>query len=126
MIKSANHGTYNPNLDEDEPEMLYTGLHHAREPMSFMNLYYFIYWILENYNIDERATQILNTREMWFIPIINPDGYEYNRSIAPNGGVVYNEPLPSSPPPNLGDAAANCEGPNPSNSYQFYPDPDES
>ena len=24
------------------------------------------------------------------------------------------------------DAAANCEGPNPSNSYQFYPDPDES
>ena len=29
--------------------------------------------------------------------------------IAPNGGVVYNEPLPSSPPPNLGDAAANCD-----------------
>ena len=24
------------------------------------------------------------------------------------------------------DAAANCEGPNPSDSYQFYPDPDES
>ena len=78
---SANVGT-----DEDEAEVLYTGLHHAREPMSFMNLYYFIYWILENYNIDERATQILNTREMWFIPIVNPDGYEYNRSIAPNGG----------------------------------------
>ncbi|SVE59212.1 uncharacterized protein METZ01_LOCUS512066, partial [marine metagenome] len=25
----------NPELDEDEPEMLYTGLHHAREPMSY-------------------------------------------------------------------------------------------
>ena len=69
----------NVNTDEDEPEILYTGMHHAREPMSFMNLYYFIYWILENYNIDDDATQILNTREMWFVPIVNPDGYEYNR-----------------------------------------------
>ena len=76
----------NVDLDENEPQVLYTGMHHAREPMSFMNLYYFIYWVLENYNIDDDATQILNTREMWFIPIVNPDGYEYNRSIAPNGG----------------------------------------
>ena len=76
----------NVDIDEDEPEVLYTGLHHAREPMGFMNLYYFIYWILENYGVDDRATQILDTREMWFIPIVNPDGYEYNRSIAPNGG----------------------------------------
>ena len=76
----------NVDVDENEPEVLYTGMHHAREPMSFMNLYYFIYWVLENYNIDDDATQILNTREMWFIPIVNPDGYEYNRSIAPNGG----------------------------------------
>ena len=35
----------NPELDEDEPEMLYTGLHHAREPMSYMNLFYFIKWL---------------------------------------------------------------------------------
>ncbi len=76
----------NVDLDENEPQILYTGMHHSREPMSFMNLYYFIYWVLENYNIDEDATQILNTREMWFVPIVNPDGYEYNRSIAPNGG----------------------------------------
>ena len=76
----------NVDVDENEPQVLYTGMHHAREPMSFMNLYYFIYWVLENYNIDDDATQILNTREMWFIPIVNPDGYEYNRSIAPNGG----------------------------------------
>ena len=76
----------NVNIDEDEAEVLYTGMHHAREPMSFMNLYYYIYWLLENYDIDNRATQILDTRELWFIPIVNPDGYEYNRSIAPNGG----------------------------------------
>ncbi len=76
----------NPNVDEDEPEVLYTGMHHAREPMSFMNLYYYIYWLLENYQIDEDAANIIDNREQWFVPIVNPDGYEYNRSIAPNGG----------------------------------------
>ena len=41
----------NVENDEDEAEVLYTGMHHAREPMSFMNLYYYIYWLLENYQM---------------------------------------------------------------------------
>ena len=76
----------NPNLDENEPEVLFTGMHHSREPMSFMNLYYYIYWLLENYEINDEARNIIDNRELWFVPIVNPDGYEYNRSIAPNGG----------------------------------------
>ena len=32
----------NPDEDEDEAEVLYTGLHHAREPRSYMNLFYYI------------------------------------------------------------------------------------
>ena len=76
----------NPNIDEDETEILYTGLHHAREPMSYMNLFYYMHWLCENYGIDDEATKILNTRELWFIPAINPDGLVYNQQIAPNGG----------------------------------------
>jgi len=76
----------NPNEDENEPEALYTGLHHAREPMSYMNLFYFMYWLGENYQTDELATHIVDNRELWFIPAINPDGLVYNQSIAPNGG----------------------------------------
>jgi len=76
----------NPNVDEDEPEVLYTGLHHAREPMSYMNLFYFMYWLVENYNSDPEATALLNNRELWFIPMVNPDGLVYNQQIAPNGG----------------------------------------
>ncbi len=72
--------------DENEPEVLYTGLHHAREPMSYMNLFYFMHWIGENYQSDDLATHIVNNRELWFIPAINPDGLVYNQSIAPNGG----------------------------------------
>ncbi|MBC8311863.1 MAG: immune inhibitor A [Candidatus Marinimicrobia bacterium] len=76
----------NPNVDEDEPEVLYTGLHHAREPMSYMNLFYYMYWLAQNYNIDDEATALLNNREMWFIPMVNPDGLVYNEGINSNGG----------------------------------------
>ena len=76
----------NPNSDENEPEVLYTALHHAREPMSYMNLFYYMYWLVENYNIDDEATALLNNREMWFIPMVNPDGLVYNQEINLNGG----------------------------------------
>jgi carboxypeptidase T len=76
----------NPNTDEDEPEVLYTGLHHAREPMSYMNLFYYMYWLVENYGSDSEATALLNNREMWFIPMVNPDGLVYNQGINSNGG----------------------------------------
>ena len=76
----------NPNIDENEPEVLYTGLHHAREPMSYMNLFYYMYWLVENYNTDQLASGILNNRELWFIPCLNPDGLIYNQEYAPNGG----------------------------------------
>ena len=76
----------NPNVDEGEPEVLYTGLHHAREPMSYMNLFYYMYWLVENYGSDAEATALLNNREMWFIPMVNPDGLVYNQEINSNGG----------------------------------------
>ena len=79
----------NPGIDEDEPEVLYTGLTHAREPLSMMNLYYFVRWLCENYSYDVTARFLVDNREMWFVPIINPDGYVYNETIAPNGGGMH-------------------------------------
>ena len=76
----------NPNINENEPEVLYTGLHHSREPMSYMNLFYFMYWLVENYEDDLEATTLINEREMWFVPAVNPDGLIYNQQIEPNGG----------------------------------------
>ena len=79
----------NPGVDEDEPEVLYTGLTHAREPLSMMNLFYFVRWLCENYSSDVTAEFLVDHREMWFVPIINPDGYAYNETIAPNGGGMH-------------------------------------
>ena len=79
----------NPNDDENEPEVLFTGLTHSREPLSMMNLFYFVQQLVEQYGLDLELTYLTNNREMWFIPVINPDGYVYNESIEPNGGGMH-------------------------------------
>ena len=79
----------NPNTTTGRPEVWFHSLIHAREPMSMVQNIYFIYWLLENYNIDPIATYILENRELYFTPVFNPDGYEYNRSINPNGGGMW-------------------------------------
>ena len=79
----------NPDVDEAEPEILYTALHHAREPQSMMQMIYFMYYLLENYNTDPSVQYIVNNRELYFIPVVNPDGYEYNRTTNPSGGGMW-------------------------------------
>ena len=79
----------NPDIDEDEPEVLYTALIHAREPQSMMQMIYFMYYLLENYNTDPSVQYLVDNREMFFIPVLNPDGYEYNRSTNPSGGGMW-------------------------------------
>lgn len=79
----------NPEMDEDEPELLFTSLTHSREPVGMMNLFYFVQLICENYESDPELTYLTNEREIWFLPVINPDGYAYNESIQPNGGGMH-------------------------------------
>lgn len=77
----------NPDTDEsNEPEVLYTALHHAREPQGMMTVIYYMWWLLENYGKDPEATYLVNNRQMWFVPVVNPDGYQYNYTIIPSGG----------------------------------------
>jgi len=83
----------NPNEDEDEAEVLYTGLHHAREPISMMNLQYFLWVLLENYETNEYIKSIVDNTELYFIPVINPDGYVYNETTDPQGGGYWRKNL---------------------------------
>jgi len=79
----------NPNTNETEPEVLYTALIHAREPESMMQMFYFMYYLLENYGTNAEVTYLIDNREMYFIPVINPDGYYYNQTNYPNGGGMW-------------------------------------
>lgn len=80
----------NPNTDENnEPEVLYTAIHHAREPASLSQLIYFMYYVLENYDNDINIKNLVDNRELYFVPMLNPDGYVYNQTIEPNGGGMW-------------------------------------
>lgn len=78
-----------PNLDEDEPEALYTALHHAREPNSLSQMIFYLWHLLENYETDPEVRYLVDNTEMYFIPCINPDGYIYNETIEPFGGGMW-------------------------------------
>ena len=79
----------NPNVDEDEPQILYTALHHAREPGSMQQLIFFMWYLLENYDSNDSIKQILDNSELYFVPCVNPDGYIYNETSEPSGGGMW-------------------------------------
>ena len=57
--------------------VLFTGLHHAREPMSLMTLAYTMDNIVQNAGT-AAVEALLEARQLHFIPIVNPDGYKDN------------------------------------------------
>lgn len=75
--------------DPAKPVAWFDALHHAREPMSGESLLHFADWLCTNANIDPEAARLIATRNVLLIPCVNPDGYEYNRQIAPNGGGMW-------------------------------------
>lgn len=79
----------NPTTDEPEPEVLYTALHHAREPAGMHQLIFYMYYLLENYQTDPEIQAIINNTELYFIPCINPDGYIENEMTDPAGGGMW-------------------------------------
>ena len=79
----------NPGTDEDEPEVLYTSIHHAREVISLQQQIFFMWYLLENYETDEEIKYLIDNTEMYFVPVINPDGLQYNCTTNPQGGGMW-------------------------------------
>ena len=74
----------NAATDEDEPEVLSESGMHAREHITVEMALYMIKLLTENYGsattLGQRVTNIVDSREIWIIPLLNPDGAEYNIS----------------------------------------------
>src|SRR5262245_2453975 len=79
----------NVGVDENEPEVLFDAVHHAREPLSMSATLLFMDELLSGYGTDPEATFLIDERELYFVPCLNPDGYEYNRMTNPNGGGMW-------------------------------------
>ncbi len=71
------------NAPAGAPAILFTALTHAREPGSNSVVIDWAQWLTTEYGSDTMATFILDNAQIYIIPIVNPDGYEYNN---PEGG----------------------------------------
>lgn len=79
----------NPDQDEEEIELLYDALIHSREPAAMEVLFLFMDHLTDQYGVNQHITDLVNTREFYFIPCINVDGYLYNQQTNPNGGGMW-------------------------------------
>ncbi|MCZ9346185.1 M14 family metallopeptidase [Streptomyces sp. TRM76130] len=85
--------------DENEPEVLFTHHQHAREHLTVEMALYLIRELTAGYGSDSRVTSMVNGREIWIVPDMNPDGGEYDiatgsyrswrKNRQPNSGSSY-------------------------------------
>ncbi len=67
----------NVGTREDEPAALIDGMHHAREPMGNEICLFTIKKILEDYPDSAYAQRFVDSMEVHFVPILNPEGWKY-------------------------------------------------
>lgn len=79
----------NPSTTEAEPNVLYSAIHHAREPMSMSQTIFYMWYLLENYGTNPKITFLVDNTQLFFVPCINPDGYIYNETTDANGGGMH-------------------------------------
>ncbi|OXS33610.1 M14 family metallopeptidase [Streptomyces sp. XY006] len=89
----------NVATDESEPEVLFTHHQHAREHLTVEMALYLLRELTSDYGSDTRVTNMVNNREIWIVPDINPDGGEYDiatgsyrswrKNRQPNSGSSY-------------------------------------
>ena len=68
--------------DGSRPAALYLSTQHAREWISTEVNRRFLLWLLERRKAeDPEIVDLLKTRELWFVLVANPDGYEYTHDV---------------------------------------------
>jgi hypothetical protein len=106
----------NPDTNEAEPQVLYTGMTHSREVSSLMNQIYFMWYVLENYNSDPFIKNLVDNTEMFFIPVVNPDGLTFNETTAPTGGGMQRK----NRRPTAGSCSTYLEGVDINRNFGYY------
>jgi len=77
--------TDNPTIEENEPEVRICGAHHGNEYMS-LELPLLLAWhLVGNYSVDTYITDLIDNREIWIIPLVNPDGRQAGTRYNANG-----------------------------------------
>ena len=78
------------NVEEGEPRLLYTSSMHGDELTGFVLSLRLIDYLLNNYSVNDRVTEIVNNVEIWINPLANPDGAYTNNNNSVYGAIRYN------------------------------------
>ena len=70
----------NVTADSGRPEVLFEGGTHALEHMGTEMTIRLLHWLVDGYGSDAQVTSIVNTRTVWIVFDLNPDGSEYDIS----------------------------------------------
>ncbi|MFQ6107270.1 MAG: M14 family zinc carboxypeptidase [Thermoplasmata archaeon] len=95
----------NPQIEENEPEVYFNCMHHAREWLTAEVCLYILQTLTDGYGINMTITDIVNERQVWIIPMANPDGRSFDggddpasyanwrKNRSPNGDGTYGTDL---------------------------------
>jgi hypothetical protein len=67
----------NQLADGARPDVFYMATIHAREWISTEVNRRILHHFVDNYGKNAEVTNLVNTRELWFVPVTNPDGYQH-------------------------------------------------
>ena len=63
--------------DGARPATLFSAAQHAREWITPEMVRRLTHHVIDNYGTDRTITDLVNRTEMWFVPVANPDGYDW-------------------------------------------------
>ncbi|MBN2363207.1 DUF2817 domain-containing protein [candidate division WOR-3 bacterium] len=69
----------NPGQNELEGRIQFNGCHHGNEKISTEINLYFMRYLCENYGVLSEVTSLVDNREIYFVPVVNPDGFVLNQ-----------------------------------------------
>lgn len=95
----------NPNADESEPELMFTASTHGDEIITTEILLGLIDRLQMGYGRDSRITDMIDNHELFFIPVVNADGFKkqfrYDDGRDPNRSYPSVENPENSPTPSI-------------------------
>lgn len=81
----------NKTEKKDRPKVLITGCIHGNEPLSTACVMAYVGNLLDGYGKNKQITELIESRDIFFVPVISPDSYPHSRYV---DGVDPNRDFP--------------------------------
>jgi carboxypeptidase D len=85
--------TDNPGSEEAEPEVRFVGAIHGDENVGSEMSLLFIDYLLAGYAGNSRIKALVDSTDIWIVPVMNPDGFVADRRYS-SGGIDLNRSFP--------------------------------